>query len=175
MAIYHPLPASCLPPEWHLLKPELVWRRDFSPAHCGAKAPPPLNSLTKHHALFTLYFSLPPGVRYILSMSTNLQLVLCSVPNRETAEHIAETLVSEQLAACVNIIPGIVSIYRWKEAIEKDGELLLLIKTTRNMYESLEHRIQALHPYELPEIIAVSIQTGQTDYIKWIENCLITP
>ena len=108
-------------------------------------------------------------------MPTDLQLVLCSVPNRETAEHIAETLVSEQLAACVNIIPGIVSVYRWKEAIEKDEELLLLIKTTRNRYESLEQRIQALHPYELPEIIAVPIQTGQTDYIQWIENCLITP
>ena len=108
-------------------------------------------------------------------MSTHLQLVLCSVPNRETAEHIAETLVSERLAACVNIIPGIVSVYRWKETIEKDGELLLLIKTSRDSYEPLEQRIQALHPYELPEIIAVPIQTGQTDYIQWIENCLITP
>jgi periplasmic divalent cation tolerance protein len=102
-------------------------------------------------------------------------MVLCSVPNRETAEHIAETLVSEQLAACVNIIPGIVSVYRWKETIEKDEELLLLIKTTGNSYASLEQRIQALHPYELPEIIAVPIQTGQTDYIQWIENSLITP
>ena len=108
-------------------------------------------------------------------MSINLQLVLCSVPNRETAEHIAETLVSERLAACVNIIPGIVSVYRWKETIEKDGELLLLIKTNRDSYETLEQRVQALHPYELPEIIAVPIQTGQTDYIQWIKNCLITP
>ncbi len=108
-------------------------------------------------------------------MSTHLQLVLCSVPNQETAEHIAETLVSEQLAACVNIIPGIVSVYRWKETIEKDEELLLLIKTSRDSYEALEQRIQAMHPYELPEIIAVPIQTGQTDYIQWIENCLITP
>ena len=108
-------------------------------------------------------------------MSTDLQLVLCSVPNRETADQIAGTIVAEQLAACVNIIPGIVSVYRWKDAIEKDEELLLLIKTTRERYESLELRIQALHPYELPEIIAVSLQTGQTDYIKWIENCLKTP
>ena len=108
-------------------------------------------------------------------MPTDLQLVLCSVPNRDAAEHIAETLVSEQLAACVNIVPGIVSVYRWKEKIEKDEELLLLIKTARSRYASLQQRIQALHPYELPEIIAVSIQTGQTDYIQWIENCLITP
>ena len=108
-------------------------------------------------------------------MSTNLQLVLCTVPNRECAEQIAEALVAEQLAACVNIIPGIASVYRWKGGMEKDEELLLLIKTSQGMYESLEQRIRALHPYELPEIIAVSIQAGQKDYIKWIENSLTTP
>ena len=108
-------------------------------------------------------------------MPTNLQLVLCTVPDRECAEQIAEALVAEQLAACVNIIPGIVSIYRWKGNIENDEELLLLIKTSQGTYESLEQRIRALHPYELPEIIAVSIQAGQKDYIKWIENSLTTP
>jgi periplasmic divalent cation tolerance protein len=108
-------------------------------------------------------------------MSTNLQLVLCTVPNRECAEQIAEALVAEQLAACVNIIPGIASVYRWKGGMEKDEELLLLIKTSQSTYESLEQRIRALHPYELPEIIAVSIQAGQKDYIKWIENSLTTP
>jgi len=108
-------------------------------------------------------------------MSTNLQLVLCTVPNRECAEQIAEALVAEQLAACVNIIPGIASVYRWKGGMEKDEELLLLIKTSQGMYESLEQRIRTLHPYELPEIIAVSIQAGQKDYIKWIENSLTTP
>ena len=108
-------------------------------------------------------------------MPTNLQLVLCTVPDRECAEQIAEALVAEQLAACVNIIPGIASVYRWKGGMEKDEELLLLIKTSQGMYESLEQRIRALHPYELPEIIAVSIQAGQKDYIKWIENSLTTP
>ena len=108
-------------------------------------------------------------------MPTNLQLVLCTVPDRECAEQIAEALVSEQLAACVNIIPGIASVYRWKGRIEKDEELLLLIKTSQGSYESLEQRIRTLHPYELPEIIAVSIQAGQKDYTKWIENSLTTP
>ena len=107
-------------------------------------------------------------------MSTNLQLVLCTVPDRECAEQIAEALVAEQLAACVNIIPGIASVYRWKGGVEKDEELLLLIKTSQDTYESLEQRIHTLHPYELPEIIAVSIQAGQKDYIKWIENSLTT-
>ena len=108
-------------------------------------------------------------------MPTNLQLVLCTVPDRDSAEQIAEALVSEHLAACVNIVPGIASVYRWKGAVEKDEELLLLIKTGQSVYKPLERRIRALHPYELPEIIAVPIQTGQTDYTKWIKSCLTTP
>ena len=108
-------------------------------------------------------------------MPTNLQLVLCTVPDRDIAEHIAEVLVAEQLAACVNIIPAIVSVYRWKGAIEKDEELLLFIKTSQGSYQSLEQRIRTLHPYELPEIIAVPIQTGQIDYIQWIESSVTTP
>jgi periplasmic divalent cation tolerance protein len=108
-------------------------------------------------------------------MSTNLLLVLCTVPDRECAEQIAEALVAEQLAACVNIIPGMASVYRWKGNIEKDEELLLLIKTSQGTYESLEQRIRVLHTYELPEIIAVSIQSGQKDYTRWIENSLTTP
>lgn len=131
-----------------------------------------------HFLPLTFYFLLftsPPGVRYISPMPTNLQLVLCTVPDRDSAEQIAETLVSEQLAACVNIIPGIASVYRWKGSVEKGEELLLLIKTGQDVYRSLEQRILALHPYELPEIIAVPIQTGQTDYTEWIKSCLTTP
>jgi len=104
-------------------------------------------------------------------MPAKLQLVLCTVPDRESAERIAEALVAEQLAACVNIIPGITSVYRWKGTLEKDEEFMLFIKTTQGTYKILEQRIRALHPYELPEIIAVAIQTGQKDYIRWIESC----
>jgi periplasmic divalent cation tolerance protein len=127
---------------------------------------------------FTSYFlpfTSPLRVRYIPLMPTNLQLVLCTVPDRDSAEKIAETLVSEHLAACVNIIPGIASVYRWEGSVEKGEELLLLIKTGQDVYRSLEQRILALHPYELPEIIAVPIQTGQTDYTEWIKSCLTTP
>ena len=105
-------------------------------------------------------------------MSQKLLLVLCTVPDRGSAEHIAAALVEERLAACVNIIPGIASVYRWKGAIEKDEELLLLIKTSQGRYQSLEQRIRTLHPYELPEIIAVPIQTGQQDYLQWIKDSL---
>jgi periplasmic divalent cation tolerance protein len=105
-------------------------------------------------------------------MSTDLQIVLCTVPDQATGEHIASTLVSEHLAACVNIIPGITSVYRWKGAVEQDQEALLLIKTGKDSWQLLQQRIHELHPYELPEIIAVPIQTGQTDYIQWITSCL---
>ena len=105
-------------------------------------------------------------------MQTDVQIVLCTVPDRETGEQIANTLVTEQLAACVNIIPGITSVYRWKGAVEQDQEALLLIKTGQDRWLPLQERIRALHPYELPEIIAVPIHTGQTDYIEWITSCL---
>lgn len=83
--------------------------------------------------------------------------------------------MTEQLAACVNIIPGIQSIYRWRGAVEHDEELLLLIKTSDAVWSLLEERILALHPYELPEIISVRIQDGHSHYLDWIINNLKTP
>ena len=108
-------------------------------------------------------------------MNTEPQIVLCTVPNAAAAETIASTLVSESLAACVNISPGITSIYRWKGVIENDRELLLLIKTAANVWPFIEQRIRSIHPYELPEIIAVPVQTGQKDYIKWLTDNLKRP
>ena len=107
-------------------------------------------------------------------MPTDLRIALCTVPDETTAGKIADTLVSEKLAACVNIIPSIVSVYRWKDAVEHSQELLLLIKTSESVWPMLEVRILELHPYELPEIITVPIHTGQTDYTQWIKNNLIT-
>lgn len=83
--------------------------------------------------------------------------------------------MTEQLAACVNIIPGIQSIYRWRGAVEHDEELLLLIKSSDAVWSLLEERILALHPYELPEIISVRIQDGHSHYLDWIINNLKTP
>ena len=105
-------------------------------------------------------------------MPTDLQIVLCTVPDQKTGEHIASTLVTEHLAACVNIVPNITSIYRWKGAVERDEEWLLLIKTGLDNWTRLAQRIRALHPYELPEVIGVPIQKGQTDYLQWIKSCL---
>ena len=106
-------------------------------------------------------------------MPTDLRIALCTVPDETTAGQIANTLVSEKLAACVNIIPSVVSVYRWKDAVEHGQELLLLIKTSASVWPLLETRILELHHYELPEIIAVPIHSGQTDYIQWIKNNLI--
>ena len=83
--------------------------------------------------------------------------------------------MTEQLAACVNIIPAIQSVYRWEGAVEHDEELLLLIKTSTTVWPLLEERILALHPYELPEIISVRIQDGNNNYLNWITKSLKTP
>ena len=106
-------------------------------------------------------------------MNPDLCIALCTVPNETIAGQIADALVSEKLAACVNIIPSVMSVYRWKDAVEHSEELLLLIKTSEAVWPLLETRILELHPYELPEIIAVPIETGQADYTQWIKNNLI--
>lgn len=103
-------------------------------------------------------------------MSLSPLIILCTCPDRTTAERIAETVVSERLAACVNIAPGLTSIYRWEGQIQREAELLLLIKTRQAVYPQLEARIRELHPYQVPEIIALPIQTGSAAYLDWIAD-----
>ena len=99
-------------------------------------------------------------------------VVYCTCPDHEAALKLANSLVDEALAACINILPGLTSIYRWEGERKTGTEELLMIKTTRERYPSLEARIEALHPYELPEIIAVPIKTGLPAYLNWInESC----
>jgi periplasmic divalent cation tolerance protein len=86
------------------------------------------------------------------------------------AEGIANQLVTEGLAACVNIVPGLKSVYMWKGAVAADDELLLLIKTTAARYEDLEAAIREAHPYELPEIVSVPILAGLRGYLQWIQD-----
>jgi periplasmic divalent cation tolerance protein len=105
-------------------------------------------------------------------MTNEPQIVLCTVPDEGAAKQIAAALVEERLAACVNIIPGITSVYRWQDAVETAAELLLIIKTNAAVYPRLEDRIRILHPYELPEIIAVSPAGGLPDYFEWITTSL---
>ncbi|MDE2226294.1 MAG: divalent-cation tolerance protein CutA [Xanthomonadaceae bacterium] len=95
-------------------------------------------------------------------------LCLSTCPDAETAARIARVLVEERLAACVNCLPGIHSTYRWRGEIHDDGEVLLLIKTTRERFEALRDRLPELHPYEVPELIAVDIAAGHFPYLDWI-------
>ena len=97
-------------------------------------------------------------------------VVLVTVPSREDSERIAEALVGESLAACVNILGPIRSIYRWQGAVCRDDEYLLLIKTTAARYAELEARVLALHTYENPEVISVAVEKGAVGYLGWIKD-----
>jgi len=100
------------------------------------------------------------------------ELVLTTCPNEEVAKIIATCLVSERLAACVNIVPNITSIYSWEDKIQCDTEVQLLIKTSQCKFTLLSEKINELHPYDVVEIIALNIQQGDTDYLNWISNSL---
>ena len=92
----------------------------------------------------------------------------CTCPDAGSAARIAEALVESRLAACVNQVPGLRSVYRWEGAIERADEVLLVIKTTGNRLEALTARIHELHPYELPEVIAFEVAGGLSAYLDWV-------
>jgi periplasmic divalent cation tolerance protein len=106
-------------------------------------------------------------------MSEESIVVFSTFPDVETARRIGRALVEEKLAACANILPQVESIYRWKGAVETAAEVMALIKTTTWKYQLLEARIRELHPYEVPEIVSVRIDSGHTEYLRWIEQSVI--
>src|SRR5687767_7702940 len=95
-------------------------------------------------------------------------LVLTNLPDRAAAERVADLLVEQRLAACVNVLAPCRSVYRWKGALQHDEEHPVLIKTTSERYAALEQSLRAAHPYELPEIIAVPIERGLPAYLAWV-------
>ena len=95
-------------------------------------------------------------------------LCLSTCPDRATADRLAAGLVSERLAACVSVLPGMRSTYRWRGQLEQADEALLLIKTTRDRYPALQARLPALHPNELPELVAVEACDGLPAYLDWV-------
>lgn len=101
-------------------------------------------------------------------MTQQVLLVLTNMPDAQTAHALARQLVEKQLAACVNCMPGVQSIYRWQGAVEEAGEVTLLIKTTQARYAALEAAIKASHPYDVPEIIAAPIVAGWPAYLEWV-------
>lgn len=98
----------------------------------------------------------------------NALVVLCTFPDIEQARQIGAALVETQVAACVNILPGVESIYRWEGKTERASEVLALIKTTR--YPELEAAILELHPYEVPEILALPVAAGSDAYLSWLKS-----
>ena len=99
-------------------------------------------------------------------------IVFITVPNFEVGEKIGSTLVEEKLAACVNITSEIKSLYFWKGSIEHDSEYLLIIKTRSDTFENLEKKVKEIHPYEVPEIVAMPIILGTNEYLNWIDEVL---
>lgn len=95
-------------------------------------------------------------------------LILTNCPDEEVANRIALALVEEQLAACVNILPRVQSVYRWQGQIESASEIAVFIKSTAAAYPALEKRIAELHPYDVPEIIALPIEQGLPAYLNWL-------
>jgi periplasmic divalent cation tolerance protein len=103
-----------------------------------------------------------------MTQADDVLLVLTTLPDRETAETVATTLINDKVAACVNILGACTSVYHWQGAVEKAAEIPLLIKTTRARYAALEAAIVRLHPYELPEVIAVPLAQGLPGYLQWV-------
>jgi periplasmic divalent cation tolerance protein len=99
---------------------------------------------------------------------TNTVLVLTTVGDNDQAEELARSLVEERLAACVNVYGPMTSFYRWKGAVERDAERQLVIKTTRDRLPALETRLKALHSYDLPEFIVLSVESGNAAYLAWL-------
>ena len=97
-------------------------------------------------------------------------IVLSAIGAQPEAQQIARTLVDERLAACVNVIPGVMSVYRWKGTVEREPELILMIKTVAERVDALKARLLELHPYELAEVVVIPIRDGHKPYLEWIEE-----
>ncbi len=95
-------------------------------------------------------------------------VVLVTAPDLKTARRLAEALVGERLAACVTAVPGARSTYRWKGKVERARELVLMIKTQAALAKRVERRVRELHPYDVPEILAIPVASGEARYLKWI-------
>jgi periplasmic divalent cation tolerance protein len=101
---------------------------------------------------------------------TDKRIVLSTAGSEEEARKIAHELVERRLAACVNIVPQIESVYRWQGKVESSREWLLLIKTTAEQFEKVRDAIRELHSYDLPECIAVAIENGSPEYLRWLAD-----
>ena len=103
---------------------------------------------------------------------TDFQIVLSTCADREQAERIAYRLVEQQLAACVNILPGVQSIYRWQGNVESAAEVLMVIKTSASLTPEVQSTIASLHSYEVPELLVLPVSGGSEAYLAWLKASL---
>lgn len=101
---------------------------------------------------------------------SNVQILLSTVESAQTAEKIASTVVEERLAACVNVLPGVSSYFRWEGEIQREQEFMLILKTSTDRLRELIERIKILHPYEVPEIVSVPVEEGHQPFLDWVER-----
>jgi periplasmic divalent cation tolerance protein len=105
-------------------------------------------------------------------MADQVLLAISTFPDVETADRIADVLVTEKLAACANLLPPVHSIYHWKEKVETAGEVMVFFKTTEDRLAAFQEKLRSLHPYEVPELICIKIDAGSPDYLRWVtDNC----
>jgi periplasmic divalent cation tolerance protein len=101
---------------------------------------------------------------------TDVRTVLVTAPDEATARTLAEAAVGEGLAACVSLVPGVLSIYRWQGEPRHDAEILLVMKTTAARVEALRERMVSLHPYEVPEVLSLAVEDGHAPYLAWVRE-----
>jgi len=105
---------------------------------------------------------------------TEFLVVLITASSPQEGEAIAQALVEKELAACVNVVPGVTSLYRWQGELQKEGEVLLVVKTRRALFDRLAARVRELHSYQVPEIIALPVAVGDEDYLSWLDEATQT-
>ena len=106
----------------------------------------------------------------VLAMSTDVLVVLCTFPAGDGAAKAAARLVEERLAACVNLVSGVQSVFRWKGAVSREEEVVAIIKTTADRFPSLKVRLIELHSYDCPEVIALEVTHGHMPYLDWVRD-----
>jgi len=112
----------------------------------------------------------PEAERKSMTEKAKVLIVLTTCPSKEVGVQISEALVREHLAACVNRVPAVSSTYIWKGAVQTDEEVMLVIKTTEARFEAVKSRLTDLHPYELPELIAIPVCAGAENYLEWVRD-----
>jgi periplasmic divalent cation tolerance protein len=104
------------------------------------------------------------------SNGLSVRVVLTTAPSTDVAEGLGATIVAERLAACATVVPGITSIYRWEGEVRHEGEVLVILKTTESCVERLRARLVDLHPYDVPEVVAMKVEAGHEPYLSWVRS-----